>query len=219
MTVRAYARVSTQAQFDSGLGLEAQHASIDAEADRKGWADIEWYVDGGQSGKTMDRPEMQRLLADLRRGDMLVVAKLDRLSRSLSDFAVLLETAQKRGWNIVALDLGLDLATPTGRLIAGVMASVASWERETIGQRTSDALAAAKRRGTLPGRRSQVPDHVQDRLVALRETMTLQQIADCLNDDGVATVSGGRWTTSSVHSAVRSAELEREARECCRVTS
>src|SRR5690606_28588647 len=139
------------------------------EAVAKGWDDIEWYVDGGQSGRTLDRPQMQRLLGDLRRGDLLVVAKLDRLSRSLSDFAALLETAQKRGWNIVALDLGLDLATPTGRLIAGVRASVASWERETIGLRTSEALAAARRRGRLPGRRSQVPDHVQDRLLALRE--------------------------------------------------
>ena len=71
----------------------------------------------------------------------IVVAKLDRLSRSLKDFALLMERAQKRGWNLVACDLGIDLSSPSGEFMAGVMSSAAQWERRIIGQRTKYAPA------------------------------------------------------------------------------
>ena len=80
MTVRAYVRVSTTEQATNGHGLDAQRATIAAEADRRGWTDLAWYEDGGASGKDMDRPAMRRLLADVRRDDVLVVSRLDRLS-------------------------------------------------------------------------------------------------------------------------------------------
>jgi DNA invertase Pin-like site-specific DNA recombinase len=70
-----------------------------------------------------------------------VVAKLDRLSRSIVHFGLLLEGASKKRFNVVALDLGLDLSTPQGELVANVIASVAQWERRIIGQRTKEALA------------------------------------------------------------------------------
>lgn len=81
-------------------------------------------------------------LSTLRRGeaDAVVVAKLDRLSRSVVDAGRLLEEARQGGFNIVALDLGLDLSTPTGELVANVLAAVAQWERRMIGVRTSEAL-------------------------------------------------------------------------------
>jgi DNA invertase Pin-like site-specific DNA recombinase len=212
-TVRAYLRVSTNDQATNGHGLDAQRARINAESIQRDWPEFCWYVDGGESGKDLDRPEMQRLLADMRRGDVLVVSKLDRLSRSLADFAMLLELAQKRGWTLVALDLGLDLSSPTGRLVAGVMASVAAWEREAIGQRTADGLAAAKVKGKLPGRRSRVPRQVQVRLLELRDSgMMLQEIADTLNAEGHLTVTGQPWACGSVHSSHRSARLEADAR-------
>lgn len=212
-TVRAYLRVSTNDQATNGHGLDAQRARINAESIQRDWPEFCWYVDGGESGKDLDRPQMQRLLADMRRGDVLVVSKLDRLSRSLADFAMLLELAQKRGWTLVALDLGLDLSCPTGRLVAGVMASVAAWEREAIGQRTADGLAAAKVKGKLPGRRSRLPRHVQARLLELRDSgMMLQEIADTLNAEGHKTVTGQPWAVGSVHGSHRSARLEADAR-------
>jgi DNA invertase Pin-like site-specific DNA recombinase len=72
------------------------------------------------------------------------VAKLDRLSRLLKDFATLMERGQKKGWNLVACDLGIDLSTPSGEFMANVMGSAAQWERKLIGQRTRDALAAKR---------------------------------------------------------------------------
>ena len=157
MTVRLYCRVSTAEQADSGLGLGAQRRKVDAEAAHRGWQTVEFYVDAGVSGKTLDRPEMNRLLSDVRRGDVVVVSKLDRLPRSLLDAVGLMDQAKRKGWWLVALDLGVDTTTPTGRLVANVMASVAEWEREVIGQRTSEAMQAAKAQGVRLGRPSLLP--------------------------------------------------------------
>jgi DNA invertase Pin-like site-specific DNA recombinase len=211
MTIYGYSRVSTNEQADRH-GISAQQDWIDREAAARGW-DVEHVVDAGWSGSTLDRPGIARLLSELRRGDVLVVARLDRLSRSLADFATLMQEAKRRKWSFVALDLGVDTTTPTGNLVASVMASVAEWERSVIGQRTKDALAAAKARGVLCGRRSQVPRDVQETMLQLREDgATLQAIADELNAADVLTVTGVPWRTSSVHGALRSATMERNAR-------
>ena len=96
-----------------------------------------------KSGARADnRPVLADVTRALRAGeaDAVVVAKLDRLSRSVVDAGRLLEQARKGGFNIVALDLGLDLSTPTGELVANVLAAVAQWERRMIGVRTSEAL-------------------------------------------------------------------------------
>jgi len=217
VTVRAYVRVSTDSQAASGHGLAAQRLTITAEADRRGWEDVVWYVDGGFSGKDLDRPAMADLLSVIRRGDVLVIAKLDRLSRSLSDFAALMERAQRQKWNVVALDLGIDLSTPNGEFMASVLAAMARWERRIIGQRTKEGMAAARAKGVLPGRRSALPPEVQARLLALREQgLTLTVIANRLNADGVETATGVRWTTSAVYSSTRSAALELEAKAVSR---
>jgi len=213
VTVRAYVRVSTDSQAATGHGLDAQRKTIAAEADRRGWEDVVWYVDGGFSGKDLDRPAMADLLSVIRRGDVLVIAKLDRLSRSLSDFADLMERAQRQKWNVVALDLGIDLSTPNGEFMASVLAAMARWERRIIGQRTKEGMAAARAKGVLPGRRSALPPEVQARLLAMRDqALTLTVIANRLNADGVSTATGTRWTTSAVYSSTRSAALEMEAK-------
>lgn len=214
MVIRAYVRVSTSDQATNGHGLDAQRATIKAEAERRGWTAMHWYEDGGASGKDMDRPAMQRLLSDVHRGDVLVVSRLDRLSRSLSDFAALMERAQRQHWNVVALDLGIDLSTPNGEFMASVLAAMARWERRIIGQRTREGLAAARSKGRLPGRRSALPPEVQDRLIACRDDgMSLRQIAARLTAEQVPTATGRSiWAASTVRSSLRSAMLEREAR-------
>lgn len=211
MTVYGYLRVSTEEQA-TRHGIDAQRATIAQEAERREWL-VEYVTDAGWSGSSLDRPGVTALLRRLRRDDVLVVARLDRLSRSLVDFAGLMQQATRRGWSFVALDLGVDTTTPTGRLVANVMASVAQWEREVIGQRTRDGMAAARAKGRLPGRRSALPAQVQARLLADRDAgLSTRTIAARLTAEQVPTATGRlAWTGSTVHAATRSAALERQA--------
>lgn len=205
-----YVRCSSTEQAESGLGIDAQRTAIQREAERRGVA-VHFIEDRGASGKDLKRQGMQTALGMLRRGEAhtLIAAKLDRLSRSVFDFADLMRRADAEGWAAVALDLGVDTATPNGRLVANVMASVAEWERERIGERTRDALRAARERGVRLGGPRLVSDELRQRVVSMRaEGSTLQGIADRLNAEGIATGRGGAWRRGTVHALLRSAQLD-----------
>ena len=197
MNVICYRRVSTS---DQDAGLEAQRSAIDAYLLQRGWALTADYVEK-QSAKDMDRPELQRALAHVE-GDkgVLIVSKLDRLSRSVADFASLAERARKRGWSIVALDLGLDMTSPTGELIANIMSALSQWERKLIGQRTRDAMAVKRSQGVHCGRRRQVPDDVVAYIRGGRKVgMTYKDIGAALELAGVRTVTGNAsWAVSTL---------------------
>ncbi len=200
MRLIGYVRVSTEEQGRSGLGLDAQRASITAYAGA-GNHELTCAEDVGLSGSSLDRPALQHALTALRRreADALVVAKLDRLSRSLPDFASVLQLARKQRWAVIALDLGVDTTTPAGRLIANVMASVAEWEREVIGQRTSEALRAAQARGVRVGRPPAVPLPLQRIVADHQDGLSFRAIAEFLNAEGVPTAHGGAaWHPSTV---------------------
>lgn len=205
-TMIGYLRVSTEEQANSGLGLEAQRECIQRYTDAHGW-DVIWYVDEGLSAKSLDRPQLQAALTRLhvvpkrRDVDGIVVAKLDRLSRSVHDFSGILKLAAARRWSVVAIDLGVDTSTPTGKLVANVMMSVAEWEREVIGERTSAAMQAAKRQGRHMGRMSALPQSTAARLLTLRATHTLAGTAVQLNAEGLTTATGAPWTANTVAKA------------------
>ena len=214
MTVYGYTRVSTSEQADSGAGLAAQRDAIIREAQARGWGDVEVIEDAGYSGGSLDRPGIAALLPRLRRGDVLMVAKLDRLSRSLVDAVGLLEASEKRGWALVALDLGIDTASPTGRLVASVMGAVAAWERDVIRQRTRDAMAAKKASGQIRyGHRSSLPDDVQAEVERLAEAgWSFNAVAREMTSRGVLTAQGSaRWYASTVASVLRSRANDRLA--------
>lgn len=202
-TMIGYLRVSTEEQANSGLGLDAQRDTIQRYADAHGW-DLVWYEDAGLSAKSLARPQLQGALDRLdvspkrRDVDGIVVAKLDRLSRRVVDFAGVLELARARKWALVAIDLGVDTSSPTGELVANVMMSVAQWERRVIGERTSSAMQAAKRAGRHMGRVSTLPSSTAERLLALRATHTLADTAAQLNAEGYSTATGSTWSPNSV---------------------
>lgn len=204
--VLGYARVSTAEQAVGGYGMDAQEAAIRAEVERRGWVLVGIVREEG-SGKDTDRPGLLDALRQVRDGSAsgLIVAKLDRLSRSVIDFGSILERMNEWGATLVALDLQVDTSTPTGKLIANVLASVAEWERETIGQRTRDGLAAARAKGQ-PISGPSVADNpeLRDRIARMRaEGMTLRAIAAALNDAGVPTLRGASaWSVSSVQTAL-----------------
>lgn len=196
-----YVRVSTDEQGTRGVSLRGQREAIRAECERRGWRLVRFEEDV-LSARTMNRPGLQRALEACRSGEVggIVAAKLDRLSRSILGFAGLLEEARRKGFNVAALDLGLDLSTPQGELVANVIASVAQWERRIIGERTRDALAVKRREGVRLGRPRTTPKPVVTRVRRERaKGRTLREIADGLNTDGVPTAQGGeRWHAGTV---------------------
>lgn len=204
-----YTRVSSREQADSGLGLAAQEAALTHEAKRRGWEVVALLTDAGASGgSTAKRPALAEALARLDAGeaDVIAVSKLDRLSRSVLDFARIMVRAGKKGWGLVALDLGVDTTTPSGRLVANVMISVAEWERDVIGQRTSDALRAKQDQGYVLGRPQSLPDAVVSRIVTMHAAgLSLRKIAATLEADEIPTAQGGAsWYASTVRAVLTS---------------
>jgi site-specific DNA recombinase len=153
-----YTRKSTEE------GLEQEFNSLDAQREsaeafirsqaNEGWSCLpERYDDGGFTGGNMDRPALQRLLADIRAGkiDLIVCYKIDRLSRSLLDFAKMMETFEQHGVSFVSITQQFNSATSMGRLVLNVLLSFAQFEREIIAERTRDKMAATRRKGKWSG--------------------------------------------------------------------
>ena len=213
MDMIAYIRVSTTEQGISGLGLEAQRQAIMQTAAHRDWR-LTFIEDTG-SGKDLNRPGLTAALATLRTGGAagLVIAKLDRLSRSLIDFAALMERARREGWALVSLDLGVDTSTPQGEMLANVMATFAQFERRLISERTKAALAVLRAQGRQLGR----PPVLSPALVAAigqwrGAGCSLGAIAAELNRSGVPTAHGGRqWYPSTVRAVVRRQTTSRAA--------
>ena len=202
MRVLGYVRVSTDEQTNSGAGLEAQRQAIIAECKRRGWQLVEVIEDAGFTAKHMKRPGVQEALRALEAGDAsaLVVAKLDRLSRSMLDFTAVMATAQKQGWALVALDCAVDTTTPAGEAMANMLATFAQFERRLISQRTKDALAIKKAQGVKIGRPPVMARAVVSRMRRERaKGLSYRAIANGLNADEIPTAHGGRrWHAATV---------------------
>ena len=128
---------------------EACEAFINSQR-HEGWVCLPAaYDDGGFSGATMDRPALQQLLADIATGrvDTVVVYKIDRLTRSLADFAKIVEILDMRGASFVSVTQQFNTTTSMGRLTLNVLLSFAQFEREIIAERTRDKIAATRRSG------------------------------------------------------------------------
>jgi DNA invertase Pin-like site-specific DNA recombinase len=216
MRAFAYGRVSTDEQSESGLGLDAQLASAHAAIGHRGWELAGDVIDAGVSGSVDPdrRSALGPALAALDAGDVdaLVVARLDRITRSLRAWAEMVERSRRQGWAIVAVVESFDLSTDSGEMVAGMLAVIAQYERRMIGSRTRHAMAAARARGIRLGRPVEHSAAVRDLVVKMRDDgATLQQIADRLTSDGEATPRGGRWHPSTVRSILHSQCLDIEA--------
>lgn len=202
MRVIGYVRCSTNEQADSGAGLAAQRGAIAAEAARRGWQVVDVIEDAGYSAKDLKRPGVQAALDALARGDAaaLVVAKLDRLSRSMVDFAGLMATASRSSWGVVALDVNVDTTTPAGEMVANVMATFAQFERRLISQRTKDALAIKRAAGVRLGAPPTVSAVVERRVAELRAAgVTFAGVAERLAAEGHEPPRGGAWRPGTLH--------------------
>lgn len=206
--VIGYVRVSTDEQAISGLGLADQETRIREMAKPHHWRVVQMIRDEGLSAGTLERPGLIRALGLLAAGraDALVVAKLDRLTRSTIDFGFILEWFKAASRTLVLLDLGVDTSTAGGELVANVICSVAQWERGVISERTRAALGELRAQGKPVGRPAVADDPaLRERIRAMREDegLTLRQIAQRLNDESVPTMRGaGMWQPSAIQSAL-----------------
>jgi DNA invertase Pin-like site-specific DNA recombinase len=153
-----YTRKSTEEGLDQAFNsLDAQREACEAYVKsqaHEGWKLIKTaYDDGGFSGGTMERPAVQRLMADLKQGliDIVVVYKVDRLTRSLADFAKIVEVLDSHGASFVSITQQFNTTTSMGRLTLNVLLSFAQFEREVTGERIRDKIAASKRKGMWMG--------------------------------------------------------------------
>jgi DNA invertase Pin-like site-specific DNA recombinase len=188
--------------------LQRHSAAIEEACRARRWELTELVKDGGDPDvRPFQRPGLAYALQLLVAGaaPRLVVSRLDQLSRGVVDLRALLEWFDSHGVALVALDVGLDTGTPHGRLAARVLQSVGGLERQRLIERTRRGLAAARLRGQSSGRPavSDRPELVEQ-IRAMREAgMTLQAIADRLNEEGIPTARGGsKWRPSSVQSAL-----------------
>src|SRR5215210_1461709 len=180
-------------------GLEKDFNSLDAQREacaafiqsqkHEGWTGLPTlYDDGGCSGGTMERPALQQLLVDIEAGqvDVIVVYKVDRLTRALSDFAKLVEIFDHRGVSFVSITQQFNTTTSMGRLTLNMLLSFAQFEREIIGERVRDKIAASKARGMWMGGKVPLGYDVRDRkLIPVEsEAETVRRVFEVFAETG-----------------------------------
>ena len=214
MKAIGYVRVSTEEQAKSGLGLEAQIAKIKAYAELFDIELTEIIMDEGISGKTLDREGLQRAIKILKdkKAEGMVIAKLDRLTRNVADLGTLVSTVFDKA-ELYSVSEQINTKNAAGRLVLNVLVSVVQWERETICERTKDALQAKKARGEKTG--GNIPfgfDEVNGKLIRNEEEqsiineiknlknkgLSLRKIAGILNEKGIVTKNGKTWTATQI---------------------
>ncbi|MGB3246800.1 MAG: recombinase family protein [Sulfitobacter sp.] len=152
-----YARVSTNDQ------------NLDGQIDALKAAGVEKIFQEKKTGKSRQRPELEKLLEQLRSGDVIVVTKYDRLARSLRDLIDLVDTIREKDAGFRSLGEDIDTTSPTGRLIFHVFGSIAEFERERIVERTKEGLAAARKRGRVGGRPNVLSKDAQAEIKRMRD--------------------------------------------------
>lgn len=223
--VVGYIRVSTEQQADGGVSLDAQRQKLSAYALAMDLELVAVVEDAGASAKTLARPGLQDALRRIEAGeaDGLLIAKLDRLTRSVRDLGELVDTYFATRFSLLSVSDSIDTRTASGRLVLNVLTSVAQWEREATGERTRDALAHLRREGVPLGgaalgwTRSEQTDgdgrrvvvevaeerETVARIAALRaEGRSLREIAATLRAEGRPTKRGGHWAAETVRKAL-----------------
>lgn len=219
MRVILYCRVSTIDQAENGISLEAQEAKLRAYADLYDLEVVDVVEDAGESAKSLNRPGLQRALAMLRHGDVngLAVVKLDRLTRSIADWQILIDRyfGERQGKQLFSVADSIDTRTAAGRLVLNVLLSVAQWERETTGERTKEALRHKIRNFERVGKTrfgydlahdgcKLIPNESEQTSIRLMrqlrsDGLSLRRIAIELTDRGIATKEGlATWTHTAV---------------------
>jgi DNA invertase Pin-like site-specific DNA recombinase len=212
--VVGYVRVSTQAQANEGVSLDAQRAKIEAYALVESLP-IKVFADEGVSGSIDSRQGLADALASLNKGDVLVVYSLSRLARSTRHTLTIAELLERKGCDLVSLSEKIDTTSAAGRMVFRMLSVLGEFEREQIVERTKTALAYKRSRGQRMGRisfgyrveegsKTLIKDEHEQKVLACIDEMrsrgySYQRIADYLNAVGMKKREGTQWKKQNVH--------------------
>lgn len=233
MKAVTYSRVSTEDQGLNGVSLAHQSDKCKLQAQLADMEIIGEIVDSGKSAKNLNRPGIQQILDMVKRKEIqaVIIYKLDRLTRNVSDLNRLVETFTKNGVSLISVKDSLDTQSAAGRMVINILGTISQWEREAIGERTKDALGFKKSEGrkytgitpfgfTLNGadeyQEEPKEQEVIREIVRLRDEtrMSFQAIADYLNGVGVPTRKGNPWiktSTGAIYNGTKSGKRMKAA--------
>lgn len=223
MTIAIYIRVSTDEQAKEGYSIGAQKEMLKAYCTSQGWTDYKFYVDEGVSAKDTNRPFLQSMLKHIENNMIkkVLVYRLDRMTRSVKDLHVMLETFEKHDCAFVSATEPYDTSTAVGRLFVTLVAAMAQWERENTGERVSMVLTERAKDGewlaqapygfekvkyrddngklisTLKHSDFEMPV-LKDMIAKLKEGYSLRSIADYLMDTGIPPRRSHEWHSTSI---------------------
>jgi len=219
MRAVGYVRVSTEEQASTGCSLAAQADKIRSYCGLYGISLVDIIEDAGQSAKTLGRPGLQQVLSMLDAQDIdgIVISKLDRLTRSVRDWAALIERYFGGKAFLLSVDDKIDTATAAGRVVINLLICISQWERETIGERTATALRHRQRQGihvgSAPfgaqmkdGRLIQNEQELRTVTLALdyrRQMMSYQNIADEFIRLCIPTKRGKKWHPQTIRLIIK----------------
>ncbi|MGG1531433.1 recombinase family protein [Brevibacillus agri] len=210
MRIAGYIRVSTEEQVEKGFSLDEQRERLISYCKAMGWTAPTIYEDDGYSAKDLRRPELTRLLGDVKteKYTLIITTKLDRLSRRLFDILSVIDYLEKHNCSYVSASESFDTTTPAGRMTLQMLGMVAEFERERISERVRDNMRAIARKGEKIISRPCYGYNVKNGImeINLEEALVVKQmakwaleghgawdIAKRLNDKGIATKDGKQW--------------------------
>lgn len=219
MRCAIYRRVSTEIQKEEGFSLEAQKMRLEAFAESQGWTIVDDYSDEGYSAKNMDRPQLQRLITNIKKKkfDVVLVYRLDRFVRSVTDLHELLKLMDEYDVKFKSSTEVFDTTSATGRMFITIIATLAQWERETIAERVYEAMAKRSEKGLRNGGKAPYGyDSIDGNLIKNNEeaqwvkfifdeyrTHGSRNIAKKMNARGLRTRSGDAWSDQAIRYILR----------------
>lgn len=211
-----YRRVSTEMQSEEGFSLEAQKSRLLSYIESQGWTLVDDYADEGASAKNIERPALQRLIADMRKGkfEVVLVYRLDRLVRSVTDLHAMLQEFERNNVKFKSATEVFDTTSAMGRLFITMVGAMAQWERENLAERVTMGMQKRHEEGKRNGAKAPfgydigadgdlVPNEAEAKWVRYIfesfKTKGRKMIASELNNNGVRTKSGALWNDFALH--------------------
>ncbi|MDR7074682.1 recombinase family protein [Fictibacillus barbaricus] len=211
-----YTRVSTEEQAREGLSLDEQKNRLESYCHAMGWNQhIRFFIDEGESAKNLERPQLKLLMEEVKENNLsrIIVTKLDRLSRKLSDLLALIDLFQSHKVSFISISESFDTNTPSGRLTLQVLGAVAEFERERIRERVIDNMFHAANQGQwltsapfgykLADKRLVIDENEANIVrriygMFLKENMGYFAIAKKLNEEGIPSHTGKEWWNRTI---------------------